>query len=64
MVSHDAEEHKSFASKANQDQAFKKGILNINMARALSSQVKLTAIFDKCCNVVKDFKSSSDVEIK
>lgn len=61
MLTHDAEQEKSFASKANRGQVFKDGVsIDVNRARALTNQIKMTWVLESVQSVLDGYFTSAD----
>ena len=61
LLTHDAEQEKSFASKAARGQIFKKDDIDVNTAFALTNQIKLASVFEVTLKVLKDSDRLSDL---
>ena len=58
LLTHDAEQEKSFASKAARGQIFKKDDIDVNTAFALTNQIKLARVFEKTSGVLQRVSTS------
>ena len=53
LLTHDAEQEKSFASKAARGQVFKSDVIDVNTAFALTNQIKLVRVFEMSSAVLR-----------
>ena len=56
LLTHDAEQEKSFASKAARGQIFKKDVIDVNRAFALTNQIKLARVFEMAATALSNLR--------
>ena len=56
LLTHDAELEKSFASKAARGQIFKKDVIDVNTAFALTNQIKLARVFEMAATALSNLR--------
>ena len=56
LLTHDAEQEKSFASKAARGQTFKNDVIDVNRAFALTNQIKLARVFEMAATALSNLR--------
>ena len=61
LLTHDADQEKSFASKAARGQVFKGDVIDVNTAFVLANQIKLARVFEVTVDILKESNQLSNL---